>query len=165
MGINIRIGLQRGATVLKAVSSVLPVDDKGKKNLATKRTRGSQTKGNNSSEDCETGQEGYNGDILIPVIVILCEALLLSIAVNVYFICMKRYREPCQNFYTNYIAVSCSCGTPNQPEQTDDQVQADTQYSAIRHFSENREHEGQSEESPIECVYSDVKHSGTETSS
>lgn len=43
---------------------------------------------------------GYDKSTLIPVIVILCEALLLSVAVNVYFICMTRYREPCQNFYS-----------------------------------------------------------------
>lgn len=43
---------------------------------------------------------GYNRDTLIVVIVMLCEALLLSVAVNVYLICMTRYREPCQNFYS-----------------------------------------------------------------
>lgn len=46
---------------------------------------------------------GYNnGNIYIPVIVCLCHALLLSVVVNVYFICMTRYREECQNFYSKY---------------------------------------------------------------
>ncbi|XP_073676320.1 fibroblast growth factor receptor-like 1b [Garra rufa] len=58
----------------------------------------------------------------------------------------------------NYIAVWCSRGKATEPEQSDDQVPDDTQYSALNISNDKRESEEQSEVNPTECVYSAVKH-------
>ncbi|XP_076877040.1 uncharacterized protein LOC143526493 [Brachyhypopomus gauderio] len=77
-----------------------------------------------------------NREILIPVLTCVCQALIMSISVNVYLICTSHQRTVGQRLY-NSVVHCCHTRREQQPaEQVQDEN--DVQYCAVK-FSSWRE--------------------------
>ncbi|KAG7328820.1 hypothetical protein KOW79_006994 [Hemibagrus wyckioides] len=89
------------------------------------------------------------------VITCLSQALLMSIIVNIYLMCMKRHREAAQRIYNLVTEVNC-CNKQHATEEEDGQTQEeseaeDIQYAAVHFSNRTRETERQKKEDVVQC--------------
>ncbi|KAF5893926.1 RNA-directed RNA polymerase L, partial [Clarias magur] len=101
----------------------------------------------------------WNPNIYAPVIACLSLALLMSVVINIYWICMKRNREVGQRCY-NLVTCRGTLRTMQQDGRIEEQTEAekDVQYAALNFLKQKEKTERKKTRTePGEILYSDLE--------
>ncbi|KAL6479751.1 hypothetical protein MHYP_G00107840 [Metynnis hypsauchen] len=104
-------------------------------------------------------------DVHIPIIACLCEALLMSIIVNIYFMCTMRHKELGQRIYHSVTSLYCCNTNEQQSEQQrteQDEAEDAIKYSTLDFANKRKERKRQEEGETEETLYSGLASLGLE---